>query len=117
MIEKNPILKSFDYSKIKKCCECDFSNEKGICKFFHLYAGLHNGCIKEPSQEAERTDMELQSLDLSVRTYNGLRRQGIDTIEKLQSLTDEELKRVRNIGEKGFNEVKEKLSKLAAEPK
>lgn len=99
--------------KLKKCSECEFSNSKGYCKFFYLYAYLKNGCVKEPtSKQAERDNMYIDELELSVRAYNSLKRQGIDTVEKLQAMTDEQLHLVRNLGEKCFKEVKEKLSEI-----
>lgn len=52
----------------------------------------------------------IENLDLSTRAYNSLKRQEIDTVEKLQVMTDEQLRLVRNLGEKCFKEVKEKLS-------
>lgn len=110
--ERNLILWKPDYTKIKKCRECDFSNEKGICKFFTLYSHLHNGCLKVPSQVAERDNMKIDELELSTRAYNSLKRQEIDTVEKLQAMTDEQLRLVRNLGEKCFKEVKDKLSEI-----
>jgi hypothetical protein len=41
------ILHKIDYTKIKRCSECKYSNNKGICKFFMLYAHLKNGCLRE----------------------------------------------------------------------
>lgn len=35
-----------DYAKIKRCSECKYSDKKGICKFYMLYAHLRNGCLK-----------------------------------------------------------------------
>jgi hypothetical protein len=108
--ENDLILWKPDYTKIKKCRECVFSDGKGICKFFTLYSHLHNGCLKEPSQAAERDTMKIENLELSTRAYNSLKRQEIDTTEKLQATSDEQLRLVRNLGEKCFKEVKEKLS-------
>ncbi len=52
----------------------------------------------------------LEELDLSVRSYNSLTRAGIDTIEKLNALSDTELLHIRNIGRKQLAEIREKLS-------
>lgn len=52
--KKNPILRPFDYSRIKKCSECDHSDWKGFCKNNTLYRFLRNGCLREPNQPAER---------------------------------------------------------------
>jgi len=51
---KNPIVRPFDYSRIKKCSECEHSSIKGICKNNTLYRYLRNGCLREPNQPAER---------------------------------------------------------------
>ena len=57
--------------------------------------------------------MLIEDLDLSVRTYNCLRRAGIDTVGKLRKKPDEELRRIRNLGKKGYEEITDKLSRLA----
>ena len=51
----------------------------------------------------------LDELDLSVSTYNVLRRAGIDTIEELESKSKDELESVRNMGLRALNEIEEKL--------
>ena len=51
----------------------------------------------------------IEDLDLSVRSYNCLKRAGITTIEKLANTTKEELASIRNLGKMSFNEVIEKL--------
>ncbi len=109
MKSKNQIIRQPDYNRIKRCYECEHSNTKGFCKNNTLYRYLRNGCLREPSQQAERNDMNLDQMDLSTRAYNSLRRAGISTVEELQTLKDEDLLRVRNLGEKCFHEVKEKL--------
>ena len=48
-------------------------------------------------------------LDFSVRTYNCLTRANINFIETLKDIPDEELRKVRNLGRKGYDEIKEKL--------
>lgn len=108
MKSKNPIIRQPDYTKVKRCSECEYQGYNGYCKNNTLYRYLRNGCLKEPSQTAERNNMNLEQLNLSTRAYNSLRRAGIDTTEKLQALSDEELLRVRNLGEKCFHEVKGK---------
>ena len=51
----------------------------------------------------------IDEMELSVRTYNCLKRAGIYTVRELCNMTDEDLKRVRNMGVKSFEEIKEKL--------
>ena len=64
---------------------------------------------KKDTETAGFTSIE--TLKLSIRSYNCLRRAGVDSVEKLRSMSDDELMKVRNLGKKCFYEVKEKLSK------
>ena len=64
--------------------------------------------------ENSNTDTEsftsIERLDFSVRTYNCLKRAGIDSVEKLRDLSFGELKRIRNLGMKSIEEIREKLT-------
>ena len=51
-------------------------------------------------------------LDLTVRSYNCLKRAGISTVQELTEKSEEEMSRVRNLGKKSLKEVKEKLAEL-----
>ena len=53
--------------------------------------------------------MMIEDLDLSVRSYNCLKRAGIQTVDELTQRSEEEMMRVRNLGKKSLKEVKEKL--------
>ena len=55
--------------------------------------------------------MKIENLNLTVRTYNCLRRKGIDTVEQLQAMTDDELMNIRNFGIGCLKEVHSKLGK------
>ncbi|MGN1107427.1 MAG: DNA-directed RNA polymerase subunit alpha [Huintestinicola sp.] len=57
-------------------------------------------------------EMTIEELDLSVRSFNCLKRAGINTVEDLISKSEEEMMKVRNLGKKSFDEVKEKLQSL-----
>jgi DNA-directed RNA polymerase subunit alpha len=57
-------------------------------------------------------DMPIEELDLSVRSYNCLKRAGINTVAELCSRTEEEMMKVRNLGRKSLEEVMEKLEAL-----
>ena len=57
----------------------------------------------------------IEELDFSVRTYNCLKRSGINYTDDLCRLTDYEIQKIRNLGKKGFNEIKEKISALQSE--
>ena len=60
----------------------------------------------EYSQKLERT---IEDLDLSVRSFNCLKRAGINTVKDLVAMTEDELIKVRNLGKKSLEEVKKKL--------
>jgi DNA-directed RNA polymerase subunit alpha len=70
--------------------------------------------IKDPSGEVPggRPSMMIEDLDLSVRSYNCLKRAGIQTVDELTQRTEEEMMRVRNLGRKSLKEVKDKLHDL-----
>ena len=67
--------------------------------------------MKEPSLESDDkfSNMTIVDLDLSVRSYNCLRRAGIETVYELTQKSEEEMMKVRNLGKKSLKEVKEKL--------
>jgi DNA-directed RNA polymerase subunit alpha len=56
--------------------------------------------------------MIIEDLDLSVRSYNSLKRFGINTLKELTNVRESEMLKVRNLGRKSINEVKEKLHEL-----
>lgn len=56
--------------------------------------------------------MMIEDLDLSVRSYNCLKRAGIQTVEELTQRTEDEMMRVRNLGKKSLKEVKDKIYDL-----
>lgn len=70
--------------------------------------------IKEDVTEVENpmASMMIEDLDLSVRSYNCLKRAGIQTVEELTMKTEEEMMRIRNLGKKSLKEVKDKLFEL-----
>jgi hypothetical protein len=57
----------------------------------------------------------IEDLDLSIRSYNCLRRAGIETIEELTRKTIEELMKIRNLGRKSLKEIRKKLEELGIE--
>ncbi|NLM25766.1 MAG: DNA-directed RNA polymerase subunit alpha [Firmicutes bacterium] len=57
-------------------------------------------------------EMTVEELDLSVRSYNCLKRAGINTLEELTRKTEEDIMKVRNLGKKSLQEIKEKLAAL-----
>ena len=56
--------------------------------------------------------MTIEELDLSVRSYNCLKRAGINTVEELTEKTEDDMMKVRNLGKKSLEEVIQKLEEL-----
>lgn len=67
---------------------------------------------KVETKQERSIDKNISDLDLSVRSYNCLKRAGINTVEELCRKTPEELVNVRNLGKKSLDEVYQKLSDL-----
>jgi len=68
---------------------------------------------EKKSDEKEKVlEMNIDELELSVRSYNCLKRAGINTVEELISKTPEDMMKVRNLGKKSLDEVLEKLADL-----
>ena len=67
---------------------------------------------KEESKKEKILEMNIEDLDLSVRSYNCLKRAGINTVEELVQRDEEEMMKVRNLGRKSLEEVQQKLSAL-----
>ncbi len=71
-------------------------------------------CMKDANGEVVNKGlvMMIEDLDLSVRSYNCLKRAGIQTVEELTQKTEDEMMRVRNLGKKSLKEVKDKIYEL-----
>ncbi len=67
---------------------------------------------KEDEDKEKALDMKIDELELSVRSYNCLKRAGINTVEELCSKTPDEMMKVRNLGRKSLEEVLAKLKEL-----
>lgn len=67
---------------------------------------------KEETQKEKMLEMAIEELDLSVRSYNCLKRAGINTVQELTDKTEPEMIKVRNLGRKSLEEVKQKLNDL-----
>ncbi len=66
--------------------------------------------VEEPKNKYQ--DMTIEELDLSVRSYNCLKRAAIATVMELTQKTEEDMMKVRNLGKKSLKEVKEKLAAI-----
>ena len=67
---------------------------------------------KDDKGKEKILEMTIEDLDLSVRSFNCLKRAGINTVDDLINKSEEEMMKVRNLGKKSFDEVKEKLQQL-----
>ncbi len=68
---------------------------------------------RESEQNSQILEMQIEDLDLSVRSYNCLKRAGIHTVDELTQKTEEDMMKVRNLGKKSLKEVKQKLEELS----
>ena len=67
---------------------------------------------KEESKKGKVLEMSIEELELSVRSFNCLKRAGIATVEDLTNKTEADMMKVRNLGKKSFDEVTAKLHSL-----
>lgn len=67
---------------------------------------------KEDNEKEKVLEMSIDELELSVRSYNCLKRAGINTVEELTNRTSEDMMKVRNLGRKSLDEVLAKLKEL-----
>ena len=70
---------------------------------------------KEDDEKEKVLEMSIDELELSVRSYNCLKRAGINTVEELINKTPEDMMKVRNLGRKSLEEVLAKLKELGLE--
>lgn len=91
---------------------------KILCDHFVLFTdlsdtvGSRSTVVEKPeTQHDKMLEMTIEELDLSVRSFNCLKRAGINTVEDLISKTEDEMMKVRNLGRKSLEEV---INKLAA---
>lgn len=92
---------------------------KILIEHLRLFVSLTDGAddveimVEKEDEEKDRIlDMSIEELDLSVRSYNCLKRAGINTVQELIHKTEEDMMKVRNLGKKSLQEVKEKLAAL-----
>ena len=90
-----------------------------LCDHFALFTDLSENMGSRPTvvekAEAQRDkvlEMTIEELDLSVRSFNCLKRANINTVEDLISKTEDEMMKVRNLGRKSLEEVMNKLEMM-----
>lgn len=67
---------------------------------------------KEEDQKEKALEMTIEELELSVRSFNCLKRASINTVEELTQKSEDDMMKVRNLGKKSLDEVKNKLEEL-----
>ena len=67
---------------------------------------------KEENRKDKLLEMTIEELELSVRSFNCLKRAGINTVDDLINKSPEDMMKVRNLGKKSFDEVKAKRQSL-----
>ena len=67
---------------------------------------------KEESKKEKVLEMPIEELELSVRSYNCLKRAGISTVEDLANKSQEDMMKVRNLGKKSLKEVLDKVAEM-----
>ncbi len=92
---------------------------KVLCEHLELFVDLSDE-LTQPELMVEKDDkskdklleMTIEDLDLSVRSFNCLKRAGINTVDDLINKSQEDMMKVRNLGKKSFEEVRAKLQSL-----
>lgn len=92
---------------------------RNLIERFRLFVGLTDKVEEEPvppdkkiDERSRILDMPIEELELSVRSFNCLKRAAINTVEDLIQKTEEDMIKVRNLGKKSLEEVDAKLSEL-----
>ncbi|MBE5780518.1 MAG: DNA-directed RNA polymerase subunit alpha [Clostridiales bacterium] len=92
---------------------------KIISEHLMLFVGLADSVSgveimvqKEDDKNDGILEKSIDDLDLSVRSYNCLKRAGINTVEELTKMTEEDMMKVRNLGRKSLEEVQQKLAEV-----
>ncbi len=92
---------------------------KILCEHLNLFMDLSEDIIeteilveKSEKNKGKMLEMTIEEMDLSVRSFNCLKRAGINTVEDLTNKTEEEMMKVRNLGIKSLEEVIAKLHSM-----
>ena len=92
---------------------------KILCDHFTLFTDLsdtvgnHPTVVEKTEQQRDKVlEMTIEELDLSVRSFNCLKRANLNTVEDLISKTQDEMIKVRNLGRKSLEEVEHKLAQM-----
>jgi len=127
-VEKTRVGKVADYDKLTleiwtdgtiKADEATSIGAKIMSEHLNLFIDLTDSVTgveimveKEEDIKEKVLEMTIEELDLSVRSYNCLKRAGINTVEELTNRSEDDMMKVRNLGKKSLEEVKQKLAEL-----
>lgn len=103
----------------KTCQEVLAVAAKILMEHLNLFVELNDLALETQvmAEEEEDTshkvlDMPIEDLDLSVRSYNCLKRANIQTVQELISRSEDDMNKIRNLGKKSLKEIKEKITEL-----
>lgn len=127
-VEKTRVGENVDYDKLIlevwtndsiKAADAVSLASKFLIDHFNVVAAINEVIVEqnymyEPEEKIANKKLEkkIEDLDLSVRSYNCLKRAGINTVGELTQKTEEEMMRVRNLGRKSLKEVIQKLREI-----
>ncbi len=127
-VEKTRVGEQVDYDKLSieiwtngsiKPADALSLTSKFLMDHLNVVASINEAIIEqsymyEPEEKIANKKLEkkIEDLDLSVRSYNCLKRAGINTVGELTQKTEEEMMRVRNLGRKSLKEVVSKLREI-----
>ena len=93
-----------------------------VIEHFQILTNLSNisnvtGMMKEKEVDPKKTTLAtaIEDLDLSVRSYNCLKKEGILSVEELTDKTELEIQRIKNLGKKSYKEIIQKIKDLGLE--
>lgn len=111
MVETNGTISPL--SAIQKAADLYIETLQAVVDFANLELEESFMVQLAPQEDVAKTNtMMIEDLDLSVRSYNCLKRAGIQTVEELTQKTEDEMMHVKNLGKKSLKEVKDKMYQL-----
>lgn len=127
-IEDTRVGNNTEYDKLTMDIECNGNIKSAdalslaariLVDHLQLFIGLNDNIrdmqvmIEKEEEEKDKVlDMTIEELDLSVRSYNCLKRAGINTVLELTQKSKDDMMKVRNLGKKSLEEVQEKMGTL-----
>lgn len=127
-IEDTRVGNNTEYDKLTMDIECNGNIKPAdalslaariLVDHLQLFIGLNDNIrdmqvmIEKEEEEKDKVlDMTIEELDLSVRSYNCLKRAGINTVLELTQKSKDDMMKVRNLGKKSLKEVQEKMGTL-----